>query len=100
MRIGVPKETAAGEHRVGLVPEVVRAFSGDGHEVVVQAGAGEGAMIPDEAYVEAGASLAGGAGGPARGRTGGQGGAAEPRGDCPARRRQRADRVSGAVDQR
>jgi NAD(P) transhydrogenase subunit alpha len=58
MRIGVPKETAAGEHRVGLVPEVVRAFTGDGHEVVVQAGAGEGAMIPDEAFVEAGASLA------------------------------------------
>jgi NAD(P) transhydrogenase subunit alpha len=58
MRIGVPKETAAGEHRVGLVPEVVRAFSGDGHEVVVQAGAGEGAMIPDEAFVQAGAVLA------------------------------------------
>jgi NAD(P) transhydrogenase subunit alpha len=58
MRIGVPKETAAGEYRVGLVPEVVRAFSGDGHRVVVQAGAGEGAMIPDEAFVEAGASLA------------------------------------------
>jgi NAD(P) transhydrogenase subunit alpha len=58
MRIGVPKETAAGEHRVGLVPEVVRAFTGDGHEVVVEAGAGEGAMIPDEAFAEAGASLA------------------------------------------
>jgi H+-translocating NAD(P) transhydrogenase subunit alpha len=59
MRIGVPKETAAGEHRVGLVPEVVRALSGDGHGVVVQAGAGEGAMIPDDAFVEAGASLVG-----------------------------------------
>jgi H+-translocating NAD(P) transhydrogenase subunit alpha len=58
MRIGVPKETAAGEHRVGLVPDVVRGFCGDGHEVIVQAGAGEGAMIPDEAYAEAGASLA------------------------------------------
>jgi H+-translocating NAD(P) transhydrogenase subunit alpha len=58
MRIGVPKETAAGEHRVGLVPDVVRGFCGDGHEVVVQAGAGAGAMIPDEAYVEAGATLA------------------------------------------
>jgi H+-translocating NAD(P) transhydrogenase subunit alpha len=57
MRIGVPKETAAGEHRVGLVPDVVRGFVNDGHEVVVEAGAGEGAMIPDEAYVEAGASL-------------------------------------------
>ena len=64
MRIGVPKETAAGEHRVGLVPEVVRAFSGDGHEVVVEAGAGEGAMIPDAAFVEAGASLAAGAADP------------------------------------
>src|ERR1700722_16671370 len=64
MRIGVPKETGAGEHRVGLVPDVVRAFVGDGHEVVVQAGAGEGAMIPDEAYVEAGATLAAGAADP------------------------------------
>ena len=51
---GVPKETAAGEHRVGLVPEVVRGFCGDGHEVVVQRGAGAGALIPDEAYADAG----------------------------------------------
>jgi len=58
MRIGVPKETAAGEHRVGLVPEVVRKFCGEGHDVVVQAGAGAGAVIPDDAYAEAGASLA------------------------------------------
>jgi NAD(P) transhydrogenase subunit alpha len=64
MRIGVPKETAAGEHRVGLVPEVVRKFCGDGHQVVVQAGAGQGAMIPDEAYAEAGASLSADAGDP------------------------------------
>ena len=55
MRIGVSKETAAGEHRVGLVPEVVRKFCGDGREVVVQPGAGEGAVIPDDAYAEAGA---------------------------------------------
>jgi NAD(P) transhydrogenase subunit alpha len=66
MRIGVPKETAADEHRVGLVPDVVRGFVGDGHEVVVEAGAGEGAMIPDEAYVEAGASLAADAEAPLR----------------------------------
>ena len=64
MRIGVPKETAAGEHRVGLVPDVVRKFCADGHQVVVQAGAGEGAMIPDEAYAEAGASLSAGAADP------------------------------------
>jgi hypothetical protein len=41
VRIGVPKETASGERRVALVPEVVRKPSGGGHAVVVQAGAGE-----------------------------------------------------------
>ena len=60
MRIGVPRETADGEQRVALVPEVVGKLCGDGHEVVVQAGAGAGAMIPDEAFRDAGASLADG----------------------------------------
>jgi NAD(P) transhydrogenase subunit alpha len=58
MRIGVPTETAEGEHRVGLVPDVVRKLCGDGHEVIVEAGAGAGAIIPDDAFTEAGASLA------------------------------------------
>jgi len=58
MRIGVPKETAPGERRVALVPEVVRKLCGEGHEVVVQVGAGAGAMIPDGAFADAGASLA------------------------------------------
>ena len=40
MRIGVPKETAEGERRVALVPEVVRKLAGKGHEVVVEPGAG------------------------------------------------------------
>jgi NAD(P) transhydrogenase subunit alpha len=57
MRIGVPKETAEGERRVALVPEVVRKLSGRGLEVVVQRGAGAGAMIPDAAFEEAGARL-------------------------------------------
>jgi NAD(P) transhydrogenase subunit alpha len=60
MRIGVPRETADGEQRVALVPEVVGKLCADGHEVVVQAGAGAGAMIPDEAFRDAGASLADG----------------------------------------
>src|SRR6266511_6173339 len=55
MRIGVPKETVAGERRVALVPEVVRRLVGGGHVVVVEAGAGGGAMIPDAAFVGAGA---------------------------------------------
>ena len=55
MQIGVPKETAAGEHRVALVPEVVGKLKGKGTEVVVQSGAGSGALLPDDAYVQAGA---------------------------------------------
>jgi proton-translocating NAD(P)+ transhydrogenase subunit alpha len=58
MRIGVPKETAAGEHRVALVPEVVGKLASKGLEVVVQAGAGSGALLPDEAFTAAGASVA------------------------------------------
>src|SRR6516164_11142287 len=59
MRIGVPKETADGERRVALVPEVVRKFSGGdgGLEVVVERGAGAGALIPDVQYEEAGARM-------------------------------------------
>ena len=38
MRIGVPKETAAGERRVALVPEVVAKLVEAGHEVVVERG--------------------------------------------------------------
>jgi NAD(P) transhydrogenase subunit alpha len=58
MRIGVPKETAAGEHRVALVPEVVGKLQAKGLEVLVQAGAGEGALLDDENYTAAGAKIA------------------------------------------
>jgi NAD(P) transhydrogenase subunit alpha len=58
MKIAVPKEIAAGERRVALVPDVVRKLTGSGHEVLVQAGAGEAAMIPDSVYQEAGATIA------------------------------------------
>jgi NAD(P) transhydrogenase subunit alpha len=57
MRIGVPKETAEGERRVALVPEAVRKLTSDTTQVLVQRGAGAGALIPDEAYAEAGALL-------------------------------------------
>ena len=58
MRIGVPKETAAGEHRVALVPEVVGKLQSKGLDVVVQSGAGEGALLGDDAYTAAGATIA------------------------------------------
>jgi NAD(P) transhydrogenase subunit alpha len=57
MRIGVPKETAEGERRVALVPEVVRKLTGSGLDVVVERGAGAEAMIPDAQFEEAGATL-------------------------------------------
>ena len=57
MRIGVPKETAAGERRVALVPEVVRKLKGKDHDVVVESGAAAGALLPDEQFTEAGATI-------------------------------------------
>ena len=57
MIVGVPAESAEGERRVALVPDVVRRLSGR-VEAVVQAGAGAGAMIPDGAFEEAGARIA------------------------------------------
>jgi proton-translocating NAD(P)+ transhydrogenase subunit alpha len=57
VRIGVPKETAAGERRVALVPETVGKLAGGGFEVIVERGAGEAASFPDAAFEDAGARL-------------------------------------------
>jgi NAD(P) transhydrogenase subunit alpha len=54
MRIGVPKETTAGERRVALVPESGKKLVQAGYEVLVEAGAGAAAGFPDAAYREAG----------------------------------------------
>jgi len=56
MRVGVPKETAEGERRVALVPDVVKALTSKQLEVAVEPGAGQGAHHPDSEYAEAGAS--------------------------------------------
>jgi len=55
--VGVPKESYPGERRVALVPMVVPNLAKAGLEVVVEAGAGEQAGYPDEAYVEKGARI-------------------------------------------
>jgi NAD(P) transhydrogenase subunit alpha len=57
MIVGVPKETAALERRVSLVPETVSKI-GAGVSVVVEKGAGEGAGFADSDYAAAGATLA------------------------------------------
>jgi H+-translocating NAD(P) transhydrogenase subunit alpha len=55
--VGVPKETAAFERRVSVVPETVPKF-GAGVSVVVEKGAGENAGFPDSDYTSAGATIA------------------------------------------
>lgn len=57
MRIGVPSEIKPQEKRVGLTPESVAALTSDGHEVIVQAGAGSGIGAEDKAYAAAGATI-------------------------------------------
>src|ERR671936_1385409 len=57
MRVGVPTESAAGERRVALVPEVIARLSSGGFEVLVEQGAGEAASFPDDAFEEAGARV-------------------------------------------
>ena len=95
MRIGVPRETAAGERRVALVPEVVGKLAPAGFEVLVERGAGEAASFPDAAYEEAGARLVGRLG---RRRGRGQGAEAERRRRRPAARGPGADRLPAAAD--
>jgi NAD(P) transhydrogenase subunit alpha len=55
--IGVPRETATGERRVALVPKVVERLRAAGLDVVVEAGAGAGALIGDEHYEQVGATI-------------------------------------------
>jgi NAD(P) transhydrogenase subunit alpha len=56
----VPKETAPGERRVALVPEIVKKLAAGGFEVVVERGAGEAASFSDAEYEEAGAQISAG----------------------------------------
>ncbi len=55
--MGVPRESAAGERRVALVPKVVEKLRSRGVEILVEAGAGLGALIPDDLYTDAGATI-------------------------------------------
>jgi len=57
MKVGVAKETAAGERRVALVPDALSKLTSAGLEVLVEQGAGVGAMIPDSAFEAAGAKV-------------------------------------------
>jgi proton-translocating NAD(P)+ transhydrogenase subunit alpha len=58
MLIGIPRETASGERRVALVPDVVSQLARAGHRVIVERGAGLRAGFTDEAYRSVGCDLA------------------------------------------
>ena len=58
MKIGVPREIGAGERRVAIVPESARQLKQAGAEILVEAGAGAGTFHSDQAYKDAGASIA------------------------------------------
>jgi NAD(P) transhydrogenase subunit alpha len=57
MKVGVARESAAGERRVALVPESLGKLTAAGLEILVESGAGAGAAIPDQAYADAGARV-------------------------------------------
>ena len=55
--IGIPKEIAFQENRIGLIPDAVGVLVANGHEVMVESGAGEGSRYSDHDYAEAGARI-------------------------------------------
>lgn len=57
MRVGVPTEIKPQEYRVGLTPAAVREYVAQGHEALVQSGAGTGIGADDSAYAAAGATI-------------------------------------------
>jgi alanine dehydrogenase len=57
VKVGVPSEIKTDEYRVALTQAGVRELVEHGHEVIVQAGAGEGSAVTDEDYREQGASI-------------------------------------------
>ena len=55
--IGLPKESFLGEKRVCLTPDAVAAFTANGHRIVIETGAGDGANFTDKEYSDAGAKI-------------------------------------------
>ena len=54
MLVGIPREVKDNEYRVAATPEGVRELVHAGHEVLVEAGAGDGSALRDEDFVAAG----------------------------------------------
>ena len=59
VKVGIPREVKNNEFRVAITPAGVHELVRNGHQVVVEQGAGGGSSIPDEEYVAAGAGIIG-----------------------------------------
>jgi alanine dehydrogenase len=57
LQIGIPKETSIQEKRIPIVPDAVAVLVNNGHEVIIETGAGEGSSFSDKDYSEAGATI-------------------------------------------
>lgn len=57
MKVGVLKEIKSSEYRVAMTPSGVEVMKANGHEIMVEKGAGEGSNFMDEEYIKAGASI-------------------------------------------
>ena len=57
MLIGIPKEIKPQENRVGLTAQSVKSLVKDGHEIIVEKGAGNGSGFLDTDYIDSGAKI-------------------------------------------
>ncbi|MSW82054.1 MAG: alanine dehydrogenase, partial [Actinobacteria bacterium] len=58
MKVGIPREIKNHEYRVAITPAGVFELVRNGHSVLIETDAGQGSSIPNEDYVDAGASIA------------------------------------------
>jgi alanine dehydrogenase len=61
MKIGVPTEIKTDEYRIAITPAGVRELASRGHDVLLQAGAGDGSAMSDEEFIAQGATIVAGA---------------------------------------
>ena len=57
MKVAVPREVKNHEYRVAITPAGVHELAANGHEVFIEAGAGDGSSITDQEFREAGAQI-------------------------------------------
>ncbi len=57
MKVGIPRDIKDNEYRVAITPAGVHEMVRDGHEVLIEVGAGEGSSIPDEDFASSGAKI-------------------------------------------